>query len=149
MPEVSLALCYTILNIMIILFLKLVENSGDSLTITVSAITGKLKIRIMMLIVLIFQTPIRRQMKAKQASAQSYGVTSSTARRILQSLEKLSSPLAVNYSFKSYFQYLTQYYLCIIIAIDKCVYTCNLTVSCLFNRMLKEFPLQFLLLCHL
>ncbi|XP_029140786.1 nuclear pore complex protein Nup153 [Protobothrops mucrosquamatus] len=41
-----------------------------------------------------YQTPIRRQMKAKQASAQSYGVTSSTARRILQSLEKLSSPLA-------------------------------------------------------
>lgn len=74
------------------------RNSGDSLTITVPAIIGKLKIRIMMLIVLIFQTPIRRQMKAKQASAQSYGVTSSTARRILQSLEKLSSPLAVNYS---------------------------------------------------
>ncbi|XP_032078592.1 nuclear pore complex protein Nup153 isoform X1 [Thamnophis elegans] len=41
-----------------------------------------------------YQTPLRRQMKAKQASAQSYGVTSSTARRILQSLEKLSSPLA-------------------------------------------------------
>ncbi|XP_034285077.1 nuclear pore complex protein Nup153 isoform X1 [Pantherophis guttatus] len=41
-----------------------------------------------------YQTPIRRQMKAKQVSAQSYGVTSSTARRILQSLEKLSSPLA-------------------------------------------------------
>uniref|UniRef100_A0A8D0FV19 Nuclear pore complex protein Nup153 n=1 Tax=Strix occidentalis caurina TaxID=311401 RepID=A0A8D0FV19_STROC len=37
---------------------------------------------------------IRRQMKAKQASVQSYGVTSSTARRILQSLEKMSSPLA-------------------------------------------------------
>ncbi|KAK2112993.1 hypothetical protein P7K49_007259 [Saguinus oedipus] len=36
----------------------------------------------------------RRQMKAKQLSAQSYGVTSSTARRILQSLEKMSSPLA-------------------------------------------------------
>lgn len=35
-------------------------------------------------------------MKAKQASVQSYGVTSSTARRILQSLEKMSSPLAVN-----------------------------------------------------
>ncbi|XP_066481315.1 nuclear pore complex protein Nup153 isoform X2 [Tiliqua scincoides] len=41
-----------------------------------------------------YQTPIRRQMKAKQANAQSYGVTSSTARRILQSLEKMSSPLA-------------------------------------------------------
>ncbi|XP_064299684.1 nuclear pore complex protein Nup153 isoform X4 [Phalacrocorax carbo] len=38
--------------------------------------------------------PVRRQMKAKQASVQSYGVTSSTARRILQSLEKMSSPLA-------------------------------------------------------
>lgn len=36
-------------------------------------------------------------MKAKQLSAQSYGVTSSTARRILQSLEKMSSPLAVNF----------------------------------------------------
>ncbi|XP_037699113.1 nuclear pore complex protein Nup153 isoform X2 [Choloepus didactylus] len=41
-----------------------------------------------------FQAPVRRQMKAKQLSAQSYGVTSSTARRILQSLEKMSSPLA-------------------------------------------------------
>uniref|UniRef100_A0A8C8RV82 Nuclear pore complex protein Nup153 n=1 Tax=Pelusios castaneus TaxID=367368 RepID=A0A8C8RV82_9SAUR len=41
-----------------------------------------------------YQTPVRRQMKAKQASGQSYGVTSSTARRILQSLEKMSSPLA-------------------------------------------------------
>jgi len=45
---------------------------------------------------LIFQPPVRRQMKAKQASVQSYGVTSTTARRILQSLEKMSSPLAVN-----------------------------------------------------
>ncbi|XP_054840930.1 nuclear pore complex protein Nup153 isoform X2 [Eublepharis macularius] len=41
-----------------------------------------------------YQMPIRRQMKAKQVNAQSYGVTSSTARRILQSLEKMSSPLA-------------------------------------------------------
>ncbi|XP_003788372.1 nuclear pore complex protein Nup153 isoform X1 [Otolemur garnettii] len=41
-----------------------------------------------------YQAPIRRQMKAKQVNAQSYGVTSSTARRILQSLEKMSSPLA-------------------------------------------------------
>nr|XP_036850303.1 nuclear pore complex protein Nup153 isoform X3 [Manis javanica] len=40
-----------------------------------------------------YQAPVRRQMKAKQLSAQSYGVTSSTARRILQSLEKMSSPL--------------------------------------------------------
>uniref|UniRef100_A0ACB8FCQ4 Uncharacterized protein n=1 Tax=Sphaerodactylus townsendi TaxID=933632 RepID=A0ACB8FCQ4_9SAUR len=41
-----------------------------------------------------YQTPIRRQMKAKQVNAQSCGVTSSTARRILQSLEKMSSPLS-------------------------------------------------------
>ncbi|XP_029801520.1 nuclear pore complex protein Nup153 isoform X2 [Suricata suricatta] len=41
-----------------------------------------------------YQAPVRRQMKAKQPSAQSYGVTSSTARRILQTLEKMSSPLA-------------------------------------------------------
>ncbi|NXI59473.1 NU153 protein, partial [Chloroceryle aenea] len=41
-----------------------------------------------------YQPPVRRQMKAKQASVQSYGVTSSTARRILQSLEKMSSPLS-------------------------------------------------------
>ncbi|XP_004693362.1 PREDICTED: nuclear pore complex protein Nup153 [Condylura cristata] len=41
-----------------------------------------------------YQAPVRRQMKAKQLSSQSYGVTSSTARRILQSLEKMSSPLA-------------------------------------------------------
>ncbi|KAK2534172.1 hypothetical protein Q9233_004355 [Columba guinea] len=41
-----------------------------------------------------YQPPVRRQMKAKQANVQSYGVTSSTARRILQSLEKMSSPLA-------------------------------------------------------
>ncbi|XP_036208900.1 nuclear pore complex protein Nup153 isoform X7 [Myotis myotis] len=38
--------------------------------------------------------PFRRQMKAKQVNAEYYGVTSSTARRILQSLEKMSSPLA-------------------------------------------------------
>ncbi|XP_070312283.1 nuclear pore complex protein Nup153 isoform X3 [Odocoileus virginianus] len=42
----------------------------------------------------LYQAPVRRQMKAKQPNAQSYGVTSSTARRILQSLEKMSSPLA-------------------------------------------------------
>ncbi|XP_031215468.1 nuclear pore complex protein Nup153 isoform X1 [Mastomys coucha] len=41
-----------------------------------------------------YQAPVRRQMKAKQLNTQSYGVTSSTARRILQSLEKMSSPLA-------------------------------------------------------
>uniref|UniRef100_A0A8C0AUJ6 Nuclear pore complex protein Nup153 n=1 Tax=Buteo japonicus TaxID=224669 RepID=A0A8C0AUJ6_9AVES len=46
-----------------------------------------------------YQPPVRRQMKAKQANVQSYGVTSSTARRILQSLEKMSSPLAVNVDF--------------------------------------------------
>ncbi|NXO29401.1 NU153 protein, partial [Cisticola juncidis] len=41
-----------------------------------------------------YQPPIKRQMKAKPANVQSYGVTSSTARRILQTLEKMSSPLA-------------------------------------------------------
>ncbi|NWV23572.1 NU153 protein, partial [Origma solitaria] len=41
-----------------------------------------------------YQPLIKRQMKAKQANVQSYGVTSSTARRILQTLEKMSSPLA-------------------------------------------------------
>ncbi|KAM4688590.1 nuclear pore complex protein Nup153 isoform 2-T2 [Discoglossus pictus] len=41
-----------------------------------------------------YQAPLRRQVKAKPANAQAYGVTSSTARRILQSLEKMSSPLA-------------------------------------------------------
>ncbi|XP_028369411.1 nuclear pore complex protein Nup153 isoform X5 [Phyllostomus discolor] len=41
-----------------------------------------------------YQAPFRRQMKAKQLNAECYGVTSSTARRILQSLEKMSSPLA-------------------------------------------------------
>ncbi|XP_069764480.1 nuclear pore complex protein Nup153 isoform X2 [Narcine bancroftii] len=41
-----------------------------------------------------YQVPIRRQMKAKPANPTSYGVTSATARRILQSLEKMSSPLA-------------------------------------------------------
>ncbi|XP_027509863.1 nuclear pore complex protein Nup153 isoform X3 [Corapipo altera] len=41
-----------------------------------------------------YQPPLKRQMKAKQANVQSYGVTSSTARRILQTLEKMSSPLA-------------------------------------------------------
>ncbi|NXK91679.1 NU153 protein, partial [Formicarius rufipectus] len=41
-----------------------------------------------------YQPPLKRQMKAKQAAVQSYGVTSSTARRILQTLEKMSSPLA-------------------------------------------------------
>ncbi|KAM8967352.1 nuclear pore complex protein Nup153 [Pelodytes ibericus] len=41
-----------------------------------------------------YQAPLRRQVKAKPANSQTYGVTSSTARRILQSLEKMSSPLA-------------------------------------------------------
>ncbi|XP_014400671.1 PREDICTED: nuclear pore complex protein Nup153 isoform X4 [Myotis brandtii] len=41
-----------------------------------------------------YQVPFRRQMKAKQVNSEYYGVTSSTARRILQSLEKMSSPLA-------------------------------------------------------
>ncbi|XP_040288649.1 nuclear pore complex protein Nup153 [Bufo bufo] len=41
-----------------------------------------------------YQAPVRRQVKPKPANNQSFGVTSSTARRILQSLEKMSSPLA-------------------------------------------------------
>ncbi|XP_077007882.1 uncharacterized protein LOC143675723 [Tamandua tetradactyla] len=40
-----------------------------------------------------YQAPVRRQMKAKQLNTQSLGVTSLAARRILQSLEKMSSPL--------------------------------------------------------
>lgn len=39
---------------------------------------------------------MRRQIKAKPAGAQACGVTSATARRILQSLERMSSPLAVS-----------------------------------------------------
>lgn len=42
------------------------------------------------------QAPVRRQIKAKPAGAQPCGVTSATARRILQSLERMSSPLAVS-----------------------------------------------------
>ncbi|KAL0961864.1 hypothetical protein UPYG_G00332630 [Umbra pygmaea] len=41
-----------------------------------------------------YHAPIRRQIKAKPAGAQPCGVTSATARRILQSLERMSSPLA-------------------------------------------------------
>ncbi|CAB1350757.1 unnamed protein product [Coregonus sp. 'balchen'] len=41
-----------------------------------------------------YQAPLRRQIKAKPAAAQPCGVTSATARRILQSLERMSSPLA-------------------------------------------------------
>ncbi|XP_059412218.1 nuclear pore complex protein Nup153 isoform X2 [Carassius carassius] len=41
-----------------------------------------------------YQPPVRRQIKAKPAGAQPCGVTSATARRILQSLERMSSPLA-------------------------------------------------------
>ncbi|XP_057210995.1 nuclear pore complex protein Nup153 isoform X2 [Triplophysa rosa] len=41
-----------------------------------------------------YQPPVRRQIKAKPAGAQLCGVTSATARRILQSLERMSSPLA-------------------------------------------------------
>ncbi|XP_062343256.1 nuclear pore complex protein Nup153 isoform X1 [Osmerus eperlanus] len=41
-----------------------------------------------------YQAPVRRQMKAKPAGAQPCGVNSATARRILQSLERMSSPLA-------------------------------------------------------
>lgn len=39
---------------------------------------------------------MRRQIKAKPAGSQPCGVTSATARRILQSLESMSSPLAVS-----------------------------------------------------
>lgn len=42
------------------------------------------------------QAPVRRQIKAKPAGAQPCGVTSAIARRILQSLERMSSPLAVS-----------------------------------------------------
>ncbi|XP_029022516.2 nuclear pore complex protein Nup153 isoform X3 [Betta splendens] len=41
-----------------------------------------------------YHAPVRRQIKAKPAGAQPCGVTSATARRILQSLESMSSPLA-------------------------------------------------------
>ncbi|XP_055733092.1 nuclear pore complex protein Nup153-like isoform X2 [Salvelinus fontinalis] len=41
-----------------------------------------------------YQAPLRRQIKAKPAGALPCGVTSATARRILQSLERMSSPLA-------------------------------------------------------
>ncbi|XP_041867862.1 nuclear pore complex protein Nup153 isoform X1 [Melanotaenia boesemani] len=41
-----------------------------------------------------YQAPVRRQIKAKPAGTQPCGVTSATARRILQSLERMSSPLA-------------------------------------------------------
>ncbi|XP_055075221.2 nuclear pore complex protein Nup153 isoform X1 [Misgurnus anguillicaudatus] len=41
-----------------------------------------------------YQPPVRRQIKAKPAGSQPCGVTSATARRILQSLERMSSPLA-------------------------------------------------------
>nr|XP_020487300.1 nuclear pore complex protein Nup153 isoform X1 [Labrus bergylta] len=41
-----------------------------------------------------YQAPVRRMIKAKPAGAQPCGVTSATARRILQSLERMSSPLA-------------------------------------------------------
>ncbi|KAI1886202.1 hypothetical protein AGOR_G00211560 [Albula goreensis] len=41
-----------------------------------------------------YQAPVRRQIKVKGAASQPCGVTSLTARRILQSLERMSSPLA-------------------------------------------------------
>ncbi|XP_037119650.1 nuclear pore complex protein Nup153 isoform X2 [Syngnathus acus] len=41
-----------------------------------------------------YHAPVRRQIKAKPAGVQPCGVTSATARRILQSLERMSSPLA-------------------------------------------------------
>ncbi|KAK1805147.1 hypothetical protein P4O66_019494, partial [Electrophorus voltai] len=41
-----------------------------------------------------YLAPVRRQIKAKPAGVQPCGVTSATARRILQSLERMSSPLA-------------------------------------------------------
>ncbi|XP_075995416.1 nuclear pore complex protein Nup153 isoform X3 [Genypterus blacodes] len=41
-----------------------------------------------------YQAPVRRQIKAKPAGAQPCGLTSATARRVLQSLERMSSPLA-------------------------------------------------------
>ncbi|XP_048849587.1 nuclear pore complex protein Nup153 isoform X2 [Brienomyrus brachyistius] len=41
-----------------------------------------------------YQAPVKRQIKAKPAGGQACGVTSATARRILLSLERMSSPLA-------------------------------------------------------
>ncbi|XP_066547534.1 nuclear pore complex protein Nup153 [Amia ocellicauda] len=41
-----------------------------------------------------YQAPVRRHVKAKPAASPCCGVTSATARRILQSLERMSSPLA-------------------------------------------------------
>ncbi|KAL4629763.1 nuclear pore complex protein Nup153 isoform X1 [Arapaima gigas] len=41
-----------------------------------------------------YRAPVRRQVKAKPAGVQACGVTSATARRILLSLERMSSPLA-------------------------------------------------------
>ncbi|XP_072267746.1 nuclear pore complex protein Nup153 [Pyxicephalus adspersus] len=41
-----------------------------------------------------YQVPVKKQVVAKPAHAKTYGVTSLTARRILQSLEKMSSPLS-------------------------------------------------------
>lgn len=56
---------------------------------------------------------MRRQIKAKPAGAQPCGVTSATARRILQSLERMSSPLAVSVhtSFKPKFTFVLCYIL--------------------------------------
>ncbi|XP_034017459.1 nuclear pore complex protein Nup153 [Thalassophryne amazonica] len=41
-----------------------------------------------------YKAPVKRQIKARSTGAQSCGVTSASARRILQSLERMSSPLA-------------------------------------------------------
>ncbi|MEE6464849.1 hypothetical protein FKM82_006385 [Ascaphus truei] len=41
-----------------------------------------------------YQAPLRIQVKAKPANVKSYGVTSLAARRIMDALEKMSSPLA-------------------------------------------------------
>ena len=77
-------------------------------------------------------------MKAKQLNAQSYGVTSSTARRILQSLEKMSSPLAVKvWNHNELWQNLN--------LVKSLNFVVNIFCYCNVNRMQKEFRLLFLL----
>jgi hypothetical protein len=79
-------------------------------------------------------------MKAKQLNAQSYGVTSSTARRILQSLEKMSSPLAVKFEIMRCNAAKFEFSEKVLILLLTFFCYCNV------NRMQKEFHLQFLLL---
>lgn len=78
-------------------------------------------------------------MKAKQLNAQSYGVTSSTARRILQSLEKMSSPLAVNFKITVKYRSVTE----ILSLVENLNFVISTLTGCKKNSIYCFFSTEF------